>query len=325
MNASGRITLSRFFFGLLMVISACLGNIYAFMAFYIMAVISDLLDGYVARKLKQTSLQGRRLDIIADNFIVVCLLISFFLMKKETVLSYRWQIIALFGYFILVQLINYSLKKRLLFMRTYAANLASIIFPALIVCSLVFDARLLAYAYIVLMYYSLTEKLFLSAFGFMVPSIFSVKRMRVKGFFVLVLTIILALAVSLPILRENQACFEDGFCINVEVRNTPEGRELGLMYRESLKEDEGMLFIFDTMSGYAFWMQNMKMPIDIIFIGPDKKIVSISQDAQPCTKPSNECDLYYPAAEYLYVVETRANFTSRHNLSQGNAVRLFTG
>jgi uncharacterized membrane protein (UPF0127 family)/phosphatidylserine synthase len=322
MKLSNRITASRFLFGIFMIISAYFRNIYAFTAFYFVALISDIADGFVARKLKQESFHGRKLDILADNFIVVCLIASFFLIKKEVILSYRWHILALFGYFVLVQFVNFNLKKKFLFMRTYSANLAAILFPFVVFGFLVFDAKYIAYAYIFLMYYSLTEKLFLSVFKFEASSIFSLKRMRLKGFFILVFTILIALVINIPVINENKACFSDNYCVNVEIRNTPEGRELGLMFKDNLEENEAMLFIFDSPVEYAFWMKNMKIPIDIIFISADKKIVSVSQDAQPCNKPDTECELYYPVAQYLYVVETKANFSARHNLSMGQDVGI---
>jgi uncharacterized protein len=325
MRAANKITLARFVFGIFMIVSAFFRNIYSFSAFYVLAIISDIVDGYVARRFKQVTLHGRKLDILADNFIVLCLIASFFLMKKEIILAYRWHILALLGYFALVQFVNFSIKKKFLFMRTYAANLAAILFPLLVFASLVLDMKYFAYAYIFLMYFSLTEKLFLSAFRFDVLSIFQVKRLRLKGFFVLVFTIIIAGIVNIPVVNNNQVCFSEGYCIKVEIRNTPEGRELGLMFRENLEENEGMLFVFENPVSYAFWMQNMKIPIDIIFISPDKKIVSIAQDAQPCHKPDNECELYYPSGQYLYVVETAANFSVRHNLNSGDEMSFRIG
>lgn len=243
-------------------------------------------------------------------------------MKKEILLSYRWQILSLFAYFALVQALNFRSTGKLLFKRTYAANAAAIVFPIAVISFFVMDARYLAYIYIILMYYALTEKLFLSIFGFDKLSIFMTNRLRLKGFFIFLLTILIAFVLQIPVENESQACFEDGYCVDVEIRNTPEGRELGLMFKDALAEDEGMLFIFEDSVKYAFWMKNMKMPIDIIFISSDKRIVSISQDAVPCDKPSDECELYYPDGEYMYVVETKANFTQRHGLLAGQVVEL---
>ncbi len=317
MRMSDKATVSRFIFGIFMVVCAYFKNVYAFLAFYIVAIISDVVDGYVARKLKQDSEHGKKLDILADNFIVLCLIASFYLIKKDILFSYRWQIAALFGYFILVQIINLNARKKLLFMRTYASNIAAIVFPFVVVFFLIFDMRYAAYVYLILMYYALTEKLFLSIFGIKELSIFFTKKLRLKGFFILLFTILIGIVMRIPVMNENNVCFHDGYCIDVETRNTPEGRELGLMFKETLDENEGMLFVFDNPVSYAFWMKNMKMHIDIIFISKDKKIVSISKNALPCDKPSDQCELYYPAGEYMYVVETKANFSERHGLESG--------
>lgn len=67
----------------------------------------------------------------------------------------------------------------------------------------------------------------------------------------------------------------------VEIADSDAERQHGLMYRTSMPQMHGMLFIFDEAAPRSFWMHNTYMPLDLIYIGPDGKIVSIVNNAQP--------------------------------------------
>ena len=69
----------------------------------------------------------------------------------------------------------------------------------------------------------------------------------------------------------------------VEVARTEPEREQGLMYREHLAPDAGMLFIFERPSPLTFWMKNTFIPLDMIFIGADRRVVGIVENAEPRT------------------------------------------
>src|SRR3972149_157729 len=81
----------------------------------------------------------------------------------------------------------------------------------------------------------------------------------------------------------NQVCF-NGQCLEVEVASTPKDRERGLMFRENLERNKGMLFIFENEGIYGFWIQNTLIPLDIIWINEDKEVVFIKNNALPCTE-----------------------------------------
>lgn len=67
----------------------------------------------------------------------------------------------------------------------------------------------------------------------------------------------------------------------VEVARTPEEHEHGLMFRDSMAADHGMLFDFGDPQPVAFWMKNTKLPLDMLFIGADGRVAGISIDAVP--------------------------------------------
>jgi uncharacterized protein len=98
----------------------------------------------------------------------------------------------------------------------------------------------------------------------------------------------------------------------------------GLMGRKSISEDRGMLFPFSKEGYHAFWMMNMSMPIDIIFIDSNKKVVDVWRDARPCNSTS-PCNAYKPKAKAMYVLEVRANFTQRHSVKEGTKVQFSLG
>ena len=67
----------------------------------------------------------------------------------------------------------------------------------------------------------------------------------------------------------------------VEIADTEATRDRGLMFRKSLGQNEGMLFDFKTPQQVAFWMKNTRIPLDMLFIAPDGRVVSIARNATP--------------------------------------------
>jgi uncharacterized membrane protein (UPF0127 family) len=107
--------------------------------------------------------------------------------------------------------------------------------------------------------------------------------------------------------------------VNAEIADTVLKRTKGLMGKKTLKENEAMLFVFDSEGYYRFWMMNMSIPIDIIFISKNKTVVDILKDAQPC---GLSCETYTPKEKAMYVLEVKANFTERHRIKIGSKVNF---
>jgi hypothetical protein len=107
--------------------------------------------------------------------------------------------------------------------------------------------------------------------------------------------------------------------VNAEIADTSLKQAIGLMGRKSLAENEGMLFLFDTEDYHRFWMFNMSIPIDIIFIDKTKTVVDILQNAQPC---GLSCESYAPKEKAMYVLEVKANFTERHKVKVGSKINF---
>lgn len=104
--------------------------------------------------------------------------------------------------------------------------------------------------------------------------------------------------------------------INVEVADTPEKRALGLMYRDHLEPDEGMLFVYDSEQSVSFWMKNTLIPLDLIFVDGNGSIADIKKDFQPCR--TEICESYKPKAKARYVLEVNSGFAAENGIKEGD-------
>jgi uncharacterized protein len=104
----------------------------------------------------------------------------------------------------------------------------------------------------------------------------------------------------------------------LEIANTLQEQEQGLMNRTSLCKNCGMLFDFETEKPLSFWMKNTQIPLDIIFIDQNGKIVTIHQNTTPLqTSPT-----YNSTTAARYVLETNAYFTKENNIQTGNYLNI---
>jgi uncharacterized protein len=116
-----------------------------------------------------------------------------------------------------------------------------------------------------------------------------------------------------------QACI-NGKCYKLEIAKSYNERTRGLMYRQSLSEETGMLFIFPSSSKHSFWMKNTLIPLDIIWISSKNIIVHINHNTPPCK--NDPCPSYSPSEEALFVLEINANQAKINNLNEGDKVNL---
>ncbi len=103
----------------------------------------------------------------------------------------------------------------------------------------------------------------------------------------------------------------------VEVARTPPEHERGLMYRSHLDADAGMLFLFDRPQALTFWMKNTLIPLDMLFIDSDRKIVGIVENAEPQTLTSRRVD-----APAQYVLEIGGGLAARLGFRPGATVEF---
>lgn len=105
--------------------------------------------------------------------------------------------------------------------------------------------------------------------------------------------------------------------IDIEIADNDLERSQGLMYRKSMEENQGMLFIMEKEELQSFWMLNTEIPLDMIFVDQNLTIVSIQKDIMPRSlEPTSSV---YPAK---YVVEVIAGFSNKHGLKEGQKIQF---
>jgi uncharacterized membrane protein (UPF0127 family) len=105
--------------------------------------------------------------------------------------------------------------------------------------------------------------------------------------------------------------------IDIEVAETPQKLMTGLMYRHSMPEKAGMLFVLQNIKASSFWMKNTYIPLDIIFADGNRKIIKIQKN----TKPLSEKQIPVPK-DTVYVVEVNAGFCAQYGIRKGNFVKF---
>jgi uncharacterized membrane protein (UPF0127 family) len=115
---------------------------------------------------------------------------------------------------------------------------------------------------------------------------------------------------------DNQAvvCFKSS-CVRVELAADEPSRARGLMNRQALGQDDGMLFVFDTEGIYPFWMKNTLIPLDMIWMDTKGRVVNI-EHAQPCMM--DPCPDYNPMRKAKYVLEVNGRYTITHEVNIGD-------
>lgn len=117
----------------------------------------------------------------------------------------------------------------------------------------------------------------------------------------------------------SEVCFENN-CFEIEIADSAEERQTGLMFRESLGRDKGMLFIFEEEDIHPFWMKNTLISLDIIWIDSNKEIVFINENTPACE--SKRCPIYSPNEQSLYVLELDIGVANEIGLKVGDRVRF---
>lgn len=92
---------------------------------------------------------------------------------------------------------------------------------------------------------------------------------------------------------------------------------LGLMHMRSIKESEGMLFVFSRNAHHGIWMRNMLFPIDIIWLDEKFEVVDIVENAKPCHGLLG-CTTYMPMSPARYVLELKAGASKRLGIKKGS-------
>ncbi|MER9948784.1 DUF192 domain-containing protein [Mesorhizobium sp. M0047] len=102
---------------------------------------------------------------------------------------------------------------------------------------------------------------------------------------------------------------------SIEIADTDPEREAGLMYRQDMPDDHGMLFVFEMPQQVNFWMRNTPMPLDLIFVGQDGKIRAIKRG-----EPQSDA-VISPGVPVRFVLELKAGTAASNGIEYGDLVR----
>ena len=110
----------------------------------------------------------------------------------------------------------------------------------------------------------------------------------------------------------------------VEIADDEAERERGLMFRDAMADDHGMVFVHDYEAPQAYWMKNTKIPLDIFYFDHARRLVSVSRDVPPCSL-GDRCPPYPSDAPALYVLELNAGEAARLKLAEGAELTFSPG
>jgi uncharacterized membrane protein (UPF0127 family) len=106
-----------------------------------------------------------------------------------------------------------------------------------------------------------------------------------------------------------------GKVFQVEVMTSDEDRAMGLMFRPSLPQDRGLLFVFQEIDFHGFWMKNCRFAIDMVWLDEKRTVVHVAENVPPCK--SDPCAVYQPLRRAAYVIELNAGQARREKAVLG--------
>ncbi|PMR86645.1 DUF192 domain-containing protein [Xanthomonas arboricola] len=107
----------------------------------------------------------------------------------------------------------------------------------------------------------------------------------------------------------------------VELAQNDADRAKGLMFRDAMADDHGMLFVHDRQEPLAYWMKNTKIALDILYFDNERRLVSQQRDVPPCSA-GDACPPYPSKRPARYVLELNAGQAARLNLQDGARLTL---
>lgn len=116
-----------------------------------------------------------------------------------------------------------------------------------------------------------------------------------------------------------RVCFSSN-CFSVQIAKTQTEREKGLMFVQKMEKNSGMLFVFEKEDIYSFWMKNTPIPLDMIWLDKNGKVVFIKENAEPCK--NSYCPIISSDKKAKYVLEINAGLCEKYNIKPGDAAKI---
>ena len=122
------------------------------------------------------------------------------------------------------------------------------------------------------------------------------------------------------LLKPPTVTLPDGAVIKLELAETPDEHQRGLMFRSHLDPDRGMLFLFDQEAFPSFWMKNTWIPLDMVFLDSKGTVTHVAASVPPCR--AEPCPEYTPSKPSSAVLELNAGTAARHGVTPGVTLRF---
>lgn len=119
------------------------------------------------------------------------------------------------------------------------------------------------------------------------------------------------------------AVFPSGAEFSLEIVDDPASRRLGYMFREHVGPRDGMLFVFEGLDRHSIWMKNCRVPLDIIWLDPNFRVVEIAPNRPPCPE-QGECPSIAPMRMASHVLEIAAGGSEEQGLKVGDRVQILS-
>ncbi len=129
-------------------------------------------------------------------------------------------------------------------------------------------------------------------------------------------------AQTVPASKKTTLTLPDGKTLKIDLVDTPESREIGLMCVKKMPRTYGMLFVFSQDMDLNFWMKNTLVPLDILWIGPDKKITVIHEKLHESTVDTPDDKVVTAGGRGQYVLELASGEAARRKLKAGDLVKF---
>jgi hypothetical protein len=114
-----------------------------------------------------------------------------------------------------------------------------------------------------------------------------------------------------------------GITIQAEIADTPQKRATGLMFRDHLKKDHGMLFFFNEPQAWTFWMKNTKVALDLIWLDGKKRVVHIERNVPICTRTDDSCPQYRSNTDdAMFVLEIAGGTVDGYKIEKGSKLQF---
>ncbi len=120
--------------------------------------------------------------------------------------------------------------------------------------------------------------------------------------------------------KKNSTVIINDHKLQVAVADSQEEQEIGLSETKSLPENQGMIFLFEKPGFYSFWMKNMKLPIDIIFINKNR-IITILQNIEPLKDNNENLRTLNSSKPTDSVLEINAGLSKKYGFKEGDIVK----